>query len=442
MNFEVIIFIIIKNLKSYRIDQTGSMDENKSARLFNRNFFLLWQGQFVSQMGSQAYAIAMMLWVKHETGSASLMGLLMMVSMIPFVILGPFAGTFADHFSRRKIIIFSDLLSGIPVLTLAFLMFSLPHASELLIVCLFLVNVTVGIIRSFFNPAISASIPDIVPREKVSAANSLNQSSIQISQFIGQGIGGYLFVLLGAPLLFLIDGLTYLFSAFSESFIRIPQKIPEKKGGWLDKFKQFKADTSEGFRYIWGHTGIKALFFAAAFINFFGIPILVLLPFFVEDHLKVTSDWYGYILAAFGLGALIGYGIAGGVKISSHLRSKAVISALVLMSFCLPLLSIVHRPLIALVLMMIIGAFGGFFNINIYTLLQIAIPSEIRGRVFGLLITLTAGLTPISMGLCGVIADLMNQNIPLIYAVSGIITLCLTIITSFSRNFRDFLRSE
>jgi MFS family permease len=423
-------------------DEKKNMEVKKPVRLFNRNFFLLWQGQFVSQIGSQAYAIAMMLWVKHETGSASLMGLLMMVSMIPFVILGPFAGTFADHFSRRNIIIFSDILSGIPVLTLAFLMFYRPNASELLIVCLFLVNVTLAIIRSFFNPAISASIPDIVPREKVSAANSLNQSSVQISQFIGQGIGGYLFVLLGAPLLFLIDGITYLFSAFSESFIRIPQKIPEKSGVWLDKFRKFKSDTMEGFRYVWGHTGIRALFFAASFINFFAIPIFVLLPFYVEDHLNATSDWYGYILAAFGFGTLIGYGIAGGVKISSHIRSKAVISALILMSFCLPILSILREPVLALVLMIIIGALSGFFHIHIYTLLQIAIPSEMRGRVFGLLITLTGGLTPISMGLSGVIADLVNQNIPLIYAVSGIITLCLTIITSFSRNFRSFLRSE
>jgi MFS family permease len=162
----------------------------------------------------------------------------------------------------------------------------------------------------------------------------------------------------------------------------------------------------------------------------------------VEDHLKATSDWYGYILAALGFGTLIGYGIAGGVKISSHIRSKAVISALVLLSFCLPILSILREPVLALVLMIIIGVFNGFFHINIYTLLQIAIPSEIRGRAFGLLITLTGGLTPLSMGLSGIIADLVNQNIPLIYAVSGIITLSLTIITSFSKNFRSFLRSE
>ncbi len=424
------------------MNEEEKMEMKQPGRLFNRNFFLLWQGQFVSQIGSQAYAIAMMLWVKHETGSASLMGLLMMVSMIPFVILGPFAGTFADHFSRRKIIIFSDVLSGMPVLVLAFLMFYRPNDSELLIVCLFLVNVALGIIRSFFGPAISAAIPDIVPRAKVAAANSLNQSSAQISQFIGQGIGGYLFIMIGAPLLFVIDGVTYLFSAFSESFIRIPQKIPEKKEMWKDKFRKFKSDTMEGFRYVWGHLGIRALFFAAAFINFFAIPIVILLPFYVEDHLRATPDWYGYILAAFGLGTLIGYGIAGGAKISSHIRSKAIISALVLMSFCLPILSILGEPVLALFLMMIVGVLSGFFNINIYTLLQITIPSEMRGRVFGLLITLTAGLTPISMGLSGIIADLVNQNIPLIYAICGVITFSLTIITSFSKNFRVFLQSE
>ena len=84
---------------------------------------------------------------------------------------------------------------------------------------------------------------------------------------IGQALGGYLFMILGAPLLFLIDGITYLLSAFSESFIKIPQRIPEKKDKLIEKIHQFKEDTVEGFRYAWQNGGIRSLFFAGAFIN-------------------------------------------------------------------------------------------------------------------------------------------------------------------------------
>ena len=134
---------------------------NTSSKLFNRNFFLLWQGQFVSQLGSQAFVIAMMFWIKHQTGSASIMGLLMAVSMLPSVILGPIAGTFADQFSRRKIIIFSDILRGIPVLVLALLIYYMVSTVEVIIICLFFVSLFSGVVSSFFNPAITAAIPYI-----------------------------------------------------------------------------------------------------------------------------------------------------------------------------------------------------------------------------------------------------------------------------------------
>jgi MFS family permease len=412
------------------------------SRLFNRNFFLLWQGQFVSQLGSQAFTIAVMFWIKYQTGSATLMGLLMAVTMLPSVILGPIGGTVADRFSRRKIIILSDVLSGIAVLILAYLLYYKHSASNLIIIWLFFVCVVLGVIRSFFTSAISAAIPDIVPKEKTSAANSLNQSSVQISMLAGQGLGGYLFVVFGAPFLILIDGITYLFSAFSESFIKIPQRIPEKSDTWQGKLKQFKDDTIEGFQYVWKHAGIRTLFFAAAFINFFAIPFVVLLPFYVENSLNARADWYGYLLAAFGLGSLIGYTIAGAIKFPANIRSTIVILTLILMSLCFPIFSLLSKALFALILMIIFGILNGFFNINVITILQTTIPSEIRGRIFGLLTTLTSGLMPLSMALAGIVADLLNQNIPLIYSISGMITVVLSVLTSFSKSFRGFLRGE
>src|SRR5947209_12481686 len=86
------------------------------ARLWNRNFFLLWQGQTVSQFGNQAFAVAMMFWILENTGSASLMGLLMSLSILPGVLLAPFGGTFADRHSRVRILVVCDLIAGLGIL--------------------------------------------------------------------------------------------------------------------------------------------------------------------------------------------------------------------------------------------------------------------------------------------------------------------------------------
>jgi DHA3 family macrolide efflux protein-like MFS transporter len=414
----------------------------QKAKLFNRDFFLLWQGQFVSQIGSQAFAIAMMFWIKHETGSASLMGLLMTVSMLPAVILGPVAGVVADRFSRKMIIVLSDIFRGIPVIFIALLIFWAPISGKAIIICLFLVTLILGILGAFFQPAIGAAIPDIVPKDRVASANSLNQSSRQISLFIGQALGGYLFVILGAPLLFLIDGITYLFSAFSESFIKIPQAIPGKSRRWADNFRQFNHDLKDGLRFTWNHTGLRALIITAAFVNFFATPIIILLPFYVEDFLHVRADWYGYILAGFGLGSLLGYAAAGVIRLPEKIKSRIFIIDFILMSACFPVFSLLKNAVAALLLMTLLGVLNGYFNINIITVLQLLIPGEIRGRVFGLFITLTAGLTPVSMGLSGIIADLVNQNIPLIYAVCGLITLLFALAMAFNRDFRQFLQLD
>ncbi len=411
-------------------------------RLFNRNFFLLWQGQLVSQIGSQAFAIAMMFWIKHATGSATLMGMIMMVSMLPSVILGPLGGAFADRYSRRSIIIFSDLLSGIAVLALAGLMFLAPDTNDLIIVWLFAVSVLVAVVGSFFRPAISASIPDLVPKAKVTAANSLNQFSVQLATFIGQGAGGVLFRLLGAPVLFLVDGLTYLFSALSESFIKIPQTFREKSEERANVFAEFKSDIAEGLHYVWKRTGLRNLLFGAAFLNFFSMPIILLLPFYVEDFLKARPDWYGFILAAFGVGAMLGYLAAGVLRLSGQARSVAMVIVLFCQTLGLGSLGIITIPVVALLAMFLIGIMNGFFNVNIMTVLQISTPSEIRGRVFGLLNTISMGLSPIAMALSGVIADLTNQNIPAIYVTCGIITASLSIPITANKEFRLFLACE
>ncbi|UCD17609.1 MAG: MFS transporter [Candidatus Zixiibacteriota bacterium] len=412
------------------------------AKLFNRNFFLLWQGQFVSQVGNQVHHIAMMFWVKHVTGSASLMGLLMMLAMIPGVLLGPIGGTIADRYSRRRIIIFSDIICGIAVLSLATLLFYRPGDGSFAIVWLFTVSIVIGIVGGFFRPAISAAIPDLVPRDKVAAANSLNQSSVQVSSLLGQGAGGVLFRIFGAPLLFLADGLTYLFSAFSESFIDIPQVIPEKGSGWKAVLRDFWRDTKEGFNYVWQNRGMRTVFFTSTLLNFLVSPVAVLFPFYVEDYLQAPADWYGFLIASIGVGSLIGYAAAGALKVSGRTRSVLLIVFLIFLGLAFCALGLSKAPVLSLGITLLLGALSGAININIITILQLTTPSKIRGRVFGLLGTIVGGLMPIGMGLAGVVAELLDNNVALIFIVCGLAMALVNVAMAFNRNFREFLACE
>jgi DHA3 family macrolide efflux protein-like MFS transporter len=436
----------------------------KPARLWNRDFFLLWQGQIVSQTGQRAFGLAMLFFIKETTGSASLMGLMMMISSLPGVLLGPLGGTFADNFSRKKIIVFGDLLNGFFVLSLAILMifvfyargqmavtfppteFTLffltyiePHANFIMIAWLFIVAAAGAIIFAFFTPAVTAAVPDIVPDNKLDAANSLNQFAIFISLFVGQGLGGLLYTITGAGALFLINGFTYLFASGAEAFIKIPQVIPEQTKKGSVAFRAFISDTKEGLFYVWNQKGMRILFLVAALLYLFIAPMALLLPFYVEDYLKLDAAWYGYLLMSLGVGSVIGYLIAGSITTRGRTQSNLTIGSLVTASMALGFIGIVQIPPVVLVVIFLVGLSAGIFMVKATTILQMAASSEIRGRVFGLLGTLTSGLAPLGMGIGGVIADLANKNIPAIYAVCGILVFILSIAMAFSKEARDFL---
>ncbi len=411
-------------------------------KLFNRNYSLLFQGQLVSRLGSQVYAIAMVLWIKDATGSATLMGLLMMVSAIPGVLLSPMGGAIADRFSRRLILVISDLTRGLAMLLVAALIYTMADSVNLLLWTLFVVAILTGTVTAFFRPAIAAAIPDLVPKDRVVTANSLGQLSLQLSVFFGQGLGGTLFRLLGAPFLFLINGISFLYASLSESFIKMPEVAPKEKLSMKEQWHEFLVDLKEGFHYAWNRPGLRELVFISAVINFFTIPAIVLLPFFVEDTLGVRVDWYGFILVSFGLGGLLGYLFAGIVRLPGRPRMYLMLAFMVGQSVLYGVLGFIPRPIFVVMLAIVAGFMGGYITVNITTVLQLSTPSAIRGRVFGLLGMVAGGLTPIAMGLSGVIADALNQNIPLIYAASGGIMVLLSVLVALLPQTRELLAFE
>ncbi len=187
---------------------------------------------------------------------------------------------------------------------------------------------------------------------------------------------------------------------------------------------------------------MRNFFLAIALLNFLFVPTIVLFPFYVEDFLKTSVDWYGFLLASFGAGALAGYLLAGAIHLPGRTRSVVVMLMIVGTALIGILLGVNRSPLGALILMLAVGIMSGFINISIITILQLSTPSEIRGRVFGLLSTLSAGLIPISMGLTGVVADLLHQNVPLILISTGVLGTLFSAWLLTSQEFREFLAYE
>jgi MFS transporter, DHA3 family, macrolide efflux protein len=418
-------------------------------RLWNKNFALLWQGQLVSSIGKQAFGLVAMLWLKDATGSGSIMGLVMMAALLPPVLLGPVAGVFVDRWDRRKIIAYTDIAGGLFVLAAAALFFLAPEAKGALIGAVFGVTLATGLLDSFSQPSISSSIPLLVPKDKLEAANGLNMSGVQLAVFGAQGSSGLLYTLIGAPFLVLANAVTYLYAGITELFIRIPKRAlndtetgRETERAALHPWHRFRVEFGEGMRYLKGEKGLLTLVIVYAILNFLISPVLVTLPFFATDYLGLGAPWYGYLMAAFGLGAVLGYLLAGAFPTRGRARELAVNASLVVQTL-LTLVALYWKlPAAELGIFLVIGLTGGLMNVNIGTLIQLSVPPEYMGRVQGLMTTVCAGAMPLGMALSGFLFDLSGQNVSLMFIVSGVASLVAVVGALMVKDYRRFLASR
>ena len=406
-----------------------------------RDYWILWQGQFVSSLGTQAFSIAAIYWLMETTGSATMMGLLMTMVILPITILGPFAGTLADWLPRRRTLVICDVLSGFSVLGLAALfMFGDPGTYG--IIALFSVSLWLSVMGIIFNPSVQSFIPDLVPKKDLQRANGINEGTQQLSQIIGNGIGGVLYATLGAPLLFLLDGLSFLFSGASEAAIRNPGTPPERKKSTDPVWRQFLSDTRDGFRYLWSDPGMRGMILGFTVVNFIAAPMMILFPFYVQDMLGRDASWYGYLMAAMGVGMIIGSGLVATLQPNGKKRALWFSGSIVPLGAVFALLALFPLPFAALGLMIVGGALLGVVNVIVVSLLQASVPEELRGRVMGVVETLATAIAPLGMLIGGAVAELSGNNIYAIFIVLGISLVIVALVFPLNRAIRNYLSFE
>jgi predicted MFS family arabinose efflux permease len=268
----------------------------------NRSFRQLWLGQVVSQMGDWFNTIALYTIILQLTGSGRDVGLLLVARFVPSFLFGPISGVVADRFSRRTIMIVSDLLRAVVVLG-----FLLVRRADQLWIVYVLTVVQLGL-STFFEPAKTAAIPSIVEDRELVAANAISSVTWSAMLTIGAAIGGIITDAFGTNVAFILDAATYLLSAALITSIRVPKRArrPRQKLS-LGRILGI-TETVEGIRYVKDRPRVLAYLLVKPAWGLGG-GILTLLAVFGERIFPVgkgAAGGIGVLFAARGIGTAIG----------------------------------------------------------------------------------------------------------------------------------------
>src|SRR3954470_6472011 len=189
----------------------------------NRGFRFLWLGQVVSQMGDWFDTIAVYTIALQLTGSSRSVALIMVARFLPSVVMGPLSGVVADRFSRRSIMIASDLIRALVVL--GFLFVRRPDQMWLV----YVLTVLQLAFSTFFEPAKTAAIPAIVSGRELLSANAISSVTWSVMLTLGAAVGGVVTGWFGTNAAFVLDSLTYLASAALIFTVRFPRRAARPK---------------------------------------------------------------------------------------------------------------------------------------------------------------------------------------------------------------------
>ncbi|HET8521764.1 MAG TPA: MFS transporter [Thermomicrobiales bacterium] len=399
------------------------------ASLKIRNYRLYFIGQGISLSGSWMQTISQDLLVLRLTGSGAALGLVVALQTLPVLLFGPWGGVIADRYPKRNIIYVTQSLFGI----LALLLGTLVLTGLVKIWMIYLMAVALGLVNSVDNPTRQTFVLDMVGRDHLANAVSLNSSEFNLARVIGPTFAGALITAVDLGWSFILNGLSYipviimLYMMHAEELQPTPL-LPRAKGR-----------LQEGFRYVKSSSLLLTPLIMMVLIGALTYEFSVTLPLLARFTLKGSAGTYAALTAAMGVGAVIG-GIYTAGRRRAGLRTLGISAALFGTSVLLTAIA-PNLPLALLALVLV-----GFFSINFTSLanvtLQLESAPDMRGRVMALWTMASIGSTPFGGPIIGWIGQLAGARLALAVGGFAALTAAAFCIWQMKRQTRADLQIE
>lgn len=389
-------------------------------------FFTIWGGQAFSLFGSQLVSFALIWWLTKTTGSATVLATATLVGLIPQVILGPLAGALVDRWNRRLVMIVADSLIALVTLVLAaFFAFGIAEIWHIYLL-MFLRSVAGG----FHWPAMTASTSLMVPREQLSRIQGLNQMLQGGMSIASAPLGALLLEWLPLQGILAIDVTTAVIAVLPLLFFTIPQ--PERNGqaealsGGSSVWQDFRA----GLRYVAGWPGLLIIGIMATVINFLLTPAFSLLPILVTKHFNGQAIQLATLESFSGIGFIV-----GGLLLSAWggFKRQIITSMAGILGMGIGCLVIGFIPSsafsLAVITMFFLGVINPLVNGPLLAAVQAVVAPEMQGRVFSLIGSVSAAMSPLGLIIAGPVADILG--VQSWFIIGGVVCIVMGLIAFF-----------
>lgn len=387
------------------------------ASLKIRNYRLYFTGQAISLCGTWMQTIGQDWLVLKLTNSGTQLGIVSAFQFLPILLFGPLGGVVADHFSKRKILYFTQSAAGILALILGLLV----ATATVKIWMVYLLALGLGLVNMINGPTIQTFVFEMVGKDNLANAVSLNSVEVNVARAVGPALGGAIIAAIGLAPCFFINGFSYLAVLVVLSLMNKNELSP------IPRASKVKGQLMAGLRYVKSSPILLSILLMMAIIGTLSYEFSIILPLIAQFTFHGGAGTYAALVAATGVGSVVGGLFTAGRKKTDI---RVLVTAALLFGFFL--LTAAVMPNLYLFLAAMVCA--GIFSINFISLgnttLQLESKPEMRGRVMSLWTMAFLGSTPIGGPIIGFIGEHAGPRWGL--AVGGLAAVCAAILGSLT----------